>query len=127
MGFYQGPYAKFGRLTYEMWRRDPAGGGHGNPFRWVGVGSRRLIIQANAGKNEHDITVEWTAHCMAGAGLAYKIGELKMQELRAYAKKELGENLTYARFHDELLGNGALPMDILEQQIRSGGETEVDR
>src|SRR5207249_3745185 len=75
---------------------------------------------ANASKNEHDVTVEVDRYIVwPGQALAYKIGQLKMKELRAYAQKELGNKFDIRAFHDELLGNGALPIDILESRMKA--------
>jgi uncharacterized protein (DUF885 family) len=119
MGFYKDPYAKFGRLTYEMWRAIRLVVDTGMHSRgW----SRQQAIdyfKANAGKTEHDITVEVDRYIVwPGQALAYKIGELKIKELRAYATSELGKNFDVRAFHDELLGNGALPLDVLEKRMR---------
>ncbi len=119
MGFYQDPYANYGRLTYEIWRAIRLVVDTGiHSMGW----SRQQAIdyfKANAGKNEHDITVEVDRYIVwPGQALAYKIGELKIKELRAYAKQELGDKFDIRAFHDEVLGNGALPMDVLEQHIR---------
>ncbi|MDB6021035.1 MAG: hypothetical protein JWQ04_892 [Pedosphaera sp.] len=119
LGFYKDPYSKFGRLTYEMWRAIRLVVDTGiHSMGW----SRQQAIDyfmTNAGKNEHDITVEVDRYIVwPGQALAYKIGELKIKELRAYAKQELGEKFDIRAFHDELLGNGALPMDVLEKHMR---------
>jgi uncharacterized protein (DUF885 family) len=53
-----------------------------------------------------------------GQALSYKIGQLKIQELRALAEKQLGQKFDFRTFHDVVLRNGALPLDILEEQVR---------
>jgi uncharacterized protein (DUF885 family) len=75
---------------------------------------------ANAPKTEHDVTVEVDRYIVwPGQALAYKIGELKLRELRAAAEKELGPSFDLRAFHDALLGNGALPLDVLEDGVKS--------
>ena len=73
----------------------------------------------NAGKSEHDIVVEVDRYIVwPGQALAYKLGELKIKELRAYATKELGPKFDIRLFHDEVLRNGALPLSVLDTYIR---------
>ena len=119
MGFYQDPYAKFGQLTYEMWRAIRLVVDTGmHALGW----SRQDAIDfflANAGKAEHDITVEVDRYIVwPGQALAYKIGELKIKELRALAEAELGESFDIRAFHDKLLGSGALPLSVLELHMK---------
>jgi len=77
-------------------------------------------FKANAGKAEHDIEVEVDRYIVwPGQALAYKIGELKIKELRANAEKELGPKFDIRVFHDHALGNGALPPDLLEKNINA--------
>jgi len=119
MGFYKDPYARFGRLTYEIWRAIRLVVDTGiHSLGW----SRQQAIdyfQANAGKPLHDIIVEVDRYIVwPGQALAYKIGELKIKELRAYAARELGSGFDLRTFHDRILGQGALPLDILETQLK---------
>lgn len=119
MGFYQDPYMKFGQLTYEMWRAIRLVVDTGmHALGW----SRKQAIDyftENASKNEHDITVEVDRYIVwPGQALAYKIGELRIKELRVHATRELGDQFDVRAFHDELLGNGALPLDLLESRLR---------
>ena len=120
MGFYQDPYSKMGQLTYEMWRAIRLVVDTGmHALGW----SRQQSIdyfKANAGKSEHDIIVEVDRYIVwPGQALAYKIGELKIKELRANAEKDLGDKFDLRDFHDELLGAGALPLSILQTRMES--------
>jgi uncharacterized protein (DUF885 family) len=119
MGFYQDPYAKFGQLTYEIWRAIRLVVDTGmHSLGW----SREQAIEyfrSNTGKAEHDIVVEVDRYIVwPGQALAYKIGELKLKELRAHAAKELGDDFDVRAFHDRVLANGALPLTVLETQIQ---------
>ncbi|MFZ5496018.1 MAG: DUF885 domain-containing protein [Verrucomicrobiota bacterium] len=119
MGFYADPYAKFGQLTYEMWRAIRLVVDTG--MHALGWTRQQAIdyFKDNAGKTEHDITVEIDRYIVwPGQALAYKIGELKIKELRAHAEKELGAQFDIRLFHDEVLRNGAVPLSVLETHIR---------
>ncbi len=118
LGLYTDPYSKFGQLTYEMWRAIRLVVDTGMHAKgW----SRRQAIdffKANAGKAEHDIEVEVDRYIvMPGQALAYKIGELEIKRLRAYAEAELGEAFDVRAFHDHLLSAGALPLDVLAERM----------
>jgi uncharacterized protein (DUF885 family) len=75
------------------------------------------FFKTNAGKTEHDITVEVDRYIVwPGQALAYKLGELKLKELRARATAKLGDKFDLRSFHDEIMWNGALPLSILDQR-----------
>ena len=118
MGFYTDPYSKFGQLTYEMWRAVRLVVDTGmHAFKWE---RQRAIdfMKANTAKTEHDITVEIDRYIVwPGQALAYKTGELKLKELRARAKTELGQKFDIRAFHDAVLLAGALPLDVLEKRV----------
>jgi uncharacterized protein (DUF885 family) len=120
MGFYKDPYSKFGQLTYEMWRAIRLVVDTG--MHYLGWSRQQAIdfFKENAGKSEHDIVVEIDRYIVwPGQALAYKIGELKFKELRAYAEEALGEDFDIRAFHDEVLGKGAVPLDVLDSNLRS--------
>ena len=128
MGFYTDPYSKFGQLTYEMWRAIRLVVDTG--IHAKGWSRQRAIdfFKANAGKTEHDITVEVDRYIVwPGQALAYKLGELKLKKLRARATAKLGDKFDIRSFHDEIVWNGALPLNILERQINNWITAEMSK
>jgi uncharacterized protein (DUF885 family) len=119
LGLYTDPYAKFGQLTYEMWRAIRLVVDTGiHSLGWSRQQAIDFFLQ-NTGKSEHDIVVEVDRYVVwPGQALAYKLGELKIKELRAYATKELGPKFDIRLFHDEVLRNGAVPLSVLDSYIR---------
>ena len=120
LGLYRDPYSKFGQLTYDMWRAVRLVVDTGIHFlEWT----RQQAIDffaANTAKtmldveNEVDRYITWP-----GQALAYKIGELKIKDLRARAQRELGEQFDLRRFHEAVLGSGAVTLDVLEANVEA--------
>jgi len=119
LGMYQDPYSKFGQLTYEMWRAVRLVLDTGiHAMGWTREQALQFF-KDNAPKAEQDITVEVDRYiAWPGQALAYKIGQLKFRELRDSAAAALGPRFDIRAYHDEALRNGALPLDLLEQDVR---------
>jgi uncharacterized protein (DUF885 family) len=118
MGFYTDPYSRFGQLTYEMWRACRLVVDTGMHAKgWSRQQAIDLMLE-NTAKTEQDITVEIDRYIVwPGQALAYKLGELKLKELRARATKALGEKFDVRRFHNAILDSGPLPLTVLEREI----------
>ena len=118
MGFYTDPHSRFGALNYQMWRAIRLVVDTGiHALGW----SRQQAIdyfKANAAKPEREIAVEIDRYIVSpGQALAYKIGQRKFLELRERATNALGERFDIRAFHDALLAEGALPLDVLDARI----------
>lgn len=119
LGMFEDPYSHFGQLTYETWRAVRLVVDTG--MHAMGWTRQQAIdfFRENTAKSDHDIEVEVDRYIVwPGQALAYKIGQMKMKSLREEAKKELGERFNIRDFHDALLRNGALPLDVLDRQMR---------
>jgi uncharacterized protein (DUF885 family) len=118
MGLYKTPYDHFGRLSYEMWRACRLVVDTGmHAMGW----SRERALQYladNTALSTQEVRTETDRYIAnPGQALAYKMGELKIWELRAKARRALGERFDVRAFHDAVLANGALPLPVLEHQI----------
>jgi len=118
IGLYDDPYDKFGQLTYDMWRAIRLVVDTGMHYKdWSRDDAVNLFIENSAKSildinNEVDRYIAWP-----GQALAYKIGQLKILELRNKAEKMLGDKYDIKEFHDEVLKRGSLPLDLLEYYI----------
>jgi prolyl oligopeptidase len=118
MGFYQDPYSHFGALTYDMWRAVRLVVDTGMHYKGWTRQQAIDFFKDNAAKTETDIVNEIDRYISwPGQALAYKIGQLQMLELRKKAEQALGDDFDVKAFHDELLGAGAIPMEILETRM----------
>ncbi|MEO0411872.1 MAG: DUF885 domain-containing protein [Pseudomonadota bacterium] len=120
MGFYKDPYANFGRLSYEMWRAcrlvvdtgiHALGWSRDQAIDYMAYNT--ALSDANIA-SEVDRYITWP-----GQALAYKLGEMKISRLREMAQKALGQSFDLRQFHSAVLEQGALPLNVLEEQIRS--------
>jgi uncharacterized protein (DUF885 family) len=120
MGFYRDPYSKFGQLTYDMWRAVRLVVDTGlHSMNWTRQQAIDFFM-ANAAKTEQDIVVEVDRYiAWPGQALGYKLGQMKIQELRAASAKQMGERFELRKFHDVVLGEGAVPLDVLESRVKA--------
>jgi prolyl oligopeptidase len=119
VGFYNDPYSEFGRLTFEAWRAcrlvvDPG-------IHYFGWTREKAIefMRANTGLSDLNIESEIDRYiAWPGQATAYKVGQLQILELRAMAEQTLGPRFDVRAFHDELLSDGALPLDLLTKKMK---------
>lgn len=118
MGIYLTPYEHFGRLSYEMWRACRLVIDTGIHARGWSRDEAIEFMTANTGLSEGNIRAEIDRYISwPGQALAYKLGEIEIWELRRRAEAELGDDFDLREFHDVILGNGALPMAMLENVV----------
>ncbi len=128
MGIYETPYQQFGRLVYEMWRAARLvvdTGMHANGW------SREqalAFMRDNTALSEHEITTEIDRYISwPGQALAYKLGEIKIRELRAAAEKTLADKFDLRAFHDHVLALGSVPLSVLEEEVGLWVKAEQSR
>jgi uncharacterized protein (DUF885 family) len=120
IGFYQDPYSDYGRLENDIWRAIRLVVDTGvHSKRWtrdqmVQYSHDHSAMDETSVQSEVDRYVAWPSQAVA-----YKIGQLKMLELRDHAKKELGEKFDIRAFHDQVIDSGSLPLDVLDQRINT--------
>lgn len=120
MGLYDDPYSKFGQLMYEIWRASRLVVDTGIHYlRWDRQKAIDFMVE-NTVKQELELAAEIDRYIVwPGQALAYKIGQLQISALRAKAKQTLGGKFDIRDFHDELLKDGALPLDQLEAKMNA--------
>ena len=118
VGFYQDPYSDYGRLQADIWRAirlvvdTGVHSEHWTRQQMVDYFHAHSTIDEPSIQAEVDRYIAWPSQA-----LAYKIGQLKLLELRDHAKKELGDKFDIRAFHDQVIDSGALPLDVLDQRI----------
>ena len=118
MGIYKTPYDNFGRLTYEMWRACRLVVDTGMHWKGWTREQAEACFYENSALSPHNIKTEVERYISwPGQALSYKIGELKILELRKKAESRLGEKFSIRKFHDAILSDGGMPLDILETKI----------
>ncbi|WP_236130389.1 DUF885 domain-containing protein [Rheinheimera sp. UJ63] len=119
MGFYQDPYSNFGRLTYEMWRAARLVVDTGmHSLGWsrqqaIDFLAQNTALSLHNVQTEIDRYISWPAQA-----LSYKLGELTIKRLRQEAEQKLAERFDIREFHQVVLGNGSVPLAVLEQQVQ---------
>ena len=118
MGMYSDPYSNFGRLTYEMWRACRLvvdTGIHAQGWtrqQSIDYLASHTALPLHEVETETDRYISWP-----GQALSYKLGEMKIKELRRRAEQALGQGFDVREFHDVVLGSGAVPLAVLEQNV----------
>jgi len=128
LGLYKDPYSRFGALTYDMWRAVRLVVDTGMHYKGWTRQQSIDFFKDNAAKTEADIINEIDRYiAWPGQALAYKVGQLKILQLRSKAEQALGDDFDVRAFHDELLGGGALPLEILEIRMNRWLAAELQR
>ena len=128
LGIYDTPEKNMGRLSYEMWRACRLVVDTGLHSKGWSKTQAVAYMKDNTALTDANIDAEVNRYISnPGQALAYKLGELKIRELRARAETALGPKFDLRRFHDAVLGQGAVPLDVLEAQIDAWITTEKRR
>ncbi len=126
LGLYRDPYSKFGQLSYEMWRAVRLVVDTGmHSMGWTRDQAIQFV-KDHTGKTDQDITVEVDRYIVwPGQALAYKLGQLKIRQLRTEAERNLGATFDIRKFHDAVLENGAVPLNVLESHMKRWTEQQL--
>lgn len=120
LGFYQDPYSDFGRLAMELWRACRLVVDTGlHAKRWSREKAIEYLVDNTPNPRTDAVKAIERYIVMPSQATAYKIGMIKILELRDYAKEALGEDFDIREYHDVVLKNGAVPLDVLEQLVES--------
>jgi uncharacterized protein (DUF885 family) len=118
LGLYDTPQKEMGRLSYQMWRATRLVVDTGIHSKGWTKERAVAFMKENTALTDANIDAEVNRYISnPGQALAYKIGQLKIEELRARAEQQLGSKFDLRRFHDAVLGQGAVPLDALEAQV----------
>ena len=126
-GLYDTPYKRFGALSYEMWRACRLVADTG--LHWYGWSREKAerCFQENTALAEHNIQTEVTRYIgWPGQALGYKIGEITIRSLRAEAEAALGDDFDLRDYHDLVLAEGAMPLNLLETRVRDWIEDQAE-
>jgi uncharacterized protein (DUF885 family) len=118
MGIYKDPVARFGALDAELWRAIRLVTDSGIHFKgWTRQQTLDYMLANSPSEMTRAVSEAERFAAIPGQALAYKIGQLKIVELRRRAEKALGQKFDVKAFHDEMLKDGAIPLDVLEAKI----------
>ena len=118
MGMYTTPYEQFGKLTYEMWRACRLVVDTGIHAKGWKRQQAVDYMASNTALSLHEVNTETDRYISwPGQALSYKMGELKIRELREKAEKELGSEFNIREFHEIILEQGTVTLSILEKRI----------
>jgi uncharacterized protein (DUF885 family) len=118
VGLYDDPYSRFGQLSYEMWRALRLVVDTGmHAMGWSRDKAISFMAEHSA-LSMHNIRAEVNRYIFwPGQALAYKMGEIKIRELRSKAEEQLGESFDLREFHDVILLSGNIPLSVLEERV----------
>lgn len=127
MGFYTDPYSKYGQLTYEMWRSVRLVVDTGLHSKSWTRDQAIDYFKQNTPMTLPDIEAEVDRYIVwPGQALAYKVGQIKIRELRTMAAETLKEKFNVRKFHDLVLGQGSVPLDLLESDVKAWVKAQQD-